>query len=156
MVPAPKIATLKAISSRRWRRMGPPGKNTIAKLRPAHTVIGATDCLHAGGFFCNNRCMSEQADDEVRLLARAFDRAWKRYYRPSRIGAISASVARPALAKHLIASAKQGVVSLDDLAQGGLQHLVSLTPEARQWGRLRVEGAGARFQQEWRVRQSTV
>jgi hypothetical protein len=100
--------------------------------------------------------MPEGPDEELKLLARAFDRAWKRYYRPSRIGAISASVARPALAKYLIALAKQGIVSLDDLAQGGLQHLVSLTPEARQWGRLRIEGAGARFQQEWRVRQSTM
>jgi hypothetical protein len=98
--------------------------------------------------------MSERADDELKLLARAFDRAWKRYYRPSRIGAISASVARPALAKHLIALAKKGVVSLDDLAQGGLQHLVSLTPETRQWGRLRIEGAGAKFHKEWRVRRS--
>jgi hypothetical protein len=99
--------------------------------------------------------MSERPDDELKLLARAFDRAWKRYYRPSRIGAISADVARPALAKHLIASAKQRVVSLDDLAHGGLQHLISLTPEAPQWGRLRIDGAGAKFQKEWRVRKST-
>jgi hypothetical protein len=99
--------------------------------------------------------MSEQADDELRLLAQAFDRAWKRYYRPSRFGAISASVARPALARHLIALAKEGAVSLDALADGGLTHLVSLTPEAQHWGRLRIEGAGAKFQREWRVRQST-
>jgi hypothetical protein len=111
--------------------------------------------VHAGGDFCNSRRMSEQADDELRLLARAFDRVWKRYYRPSRVGAISASIARPALARHLIALAKEGVVSLDDLADGGLQHLVSLTPEAQQWGRLRIEGAGAKFQREWRIRQST-
>ena len=72
--------------------------------------------------------MSETADDEFKLLlARAFDRAWKNYYRPSRIGAISASEARSALAKHLIALAKEGVVSVDALAQGGLLHLVSLT-----------------------------
>jgi hypothetical protein len=99
--------------------------------------------------------MSEQADDELRLLARAFDLAWKRYYRPSRIGAISESAARPALAKHLIALAKEGVVSLDALAEGGLQHLVSLTPEAQHWGHLKIEGAAARFQPEWRVRRST-
>jgi hypothetical protein len=101
--------------------------------------------------------MSERADDEFKLLlARAFDQAWKRYYRPSRIGAISASVARPALARHLIASAKEGVVSLDALAEGGLLHLVSLTPEAQHWGHLRIEGAGATFQREWRVRISTL
>jgi hypothetical protein len=96
--------------------------------------------------------MPERADDELKLLARAFDRAWNRYYRPSRIGAISESVARPALAKHLIALAKDGVVSIDALAQGGLLHLVSLTPEAQHWGHLRLEGAGAKFQQEWRAR----
>jgi hypothetical protein len=95
--------------------------------------------------------MSER-DEFKLLLAWAFDRAWKRYYRPSRIGAISASVARPALAKHLIALAKDGVVSVDALAQGGLLHLVSLTPEAQHWGHLRIEGAGARFLQELRVR----
>jgi hypothetical protein len=97
--------------------------------------------------------MSEPANDEFRLhLARAFDRAWKRYYRPSRAGAISATVARPALAKHLIASAKEGVVSVGALAEGGLLHLVSLTPEAQCWGQLRTEGVGAGLQREWRVR----
>jgi hypothetical protein len=97
--------------------------------------------------------MSEGTGDEFKLLlARAFDRAWKHYYRPSRIGAISASVARPALAKHLIALAKDGVVSVDALAQGGLLHLVSLTPEAQHWGHQRIEKAGAKFQQEWSVR----
>ena len=99
--------------------------------------------------------MSERADDELKLLALAFDRAWKRYYRSSRIGAISASIARPALARHLIALAKEGVVSLDALAEGGLRHLVSLTPEAQHWGHLRIEGARARFQREWRVKTST-
>ena len=96
--------------------------------------------------------MPEGADDELKLLARAFDRAWKRYYRPSRIGAISESVARPALAKHLIALAKEGVVSLDALAECGYLHLVSITPAAQHWGHLRIEGAGAKFQEEWRAR----
>jgi hypothetical protein len=96
--------------------------------------------------------MSERPDDELKLLARAFDRAWNRYYRPSRIGAISESVARPTLAKHLIALAREGVVSVDALAESGLLHLVSLTPEAQHWGQPRIEGAGAKFQQEWRVR----
>jgi hypothetical protein len=100
--------------------------------------------------------MSEGAHHEFKLLlARAFDRAWKRYYRPSRIGAISAGVARPSLAKHLIALAKEGVVSVDALGQGGLLHLVSLTPEAQHWGHLRIESAGAKFRQQWRVRLST-
>jgi hypothetical protein len=99
--------------------------------------------------------MPERADDELKLLlARAFDRAWKRYFRPSRSGAISESVARPALAKHLIALAKEGLVSLDALAEGGYLHLVSITPAAQHWGHLRIEGAGARFQREWRVRKS--
>jgi hypothetical protein len=96
--------------------------------------------------------MPEGPDEEHKLLARAFDRAWKRYYRPSRIGAISPDVARPALAKLLIALGKQGVVSLHNLADGGLQHLVSLTPETQQWGHLRIEAAGSTFQWEWHVR----
>jgi hypothetical protein len=108
--------------------------------------------VHAGGFFCNSRHMPERADDELKLLARAFDLAWKRYYRPSRIGAISPDIARQALARHLIALAKEGVVSLDVLAEAGLLRLVSLTQEAQYWGHLRIEGARASFQREWRVR----
>jgi hypothetical protein len=100
--------------------------------------------------------MSERVDDELKLvLARAFDRAWKRYYRPSRTGVIAASIARPSLAKHLIALAKEGSISSDALAEGGLLHLLSLTPEAQHWGHLRIEGVGARFQAPWRVRSST-
>ena len=113
----------------------------------------ASPPVHAGGYFCNSGHMSEGTGDEFKLLlARAFDRAWKRYYRPSRIGALSESAARAALAKHLVTSAKEGVVSIDVLAQGGLEHLISLTPRARHWGHLRIDGAGARFQREWRVR----
>jgi hypothetical protein len=101
--------------------------------------------------------MSGPADDELKLLlARAFDRAWNRYYRPSRVGAISASDARPALAKHLIALAREGVVSVSALAEGGLLHLISLTPEAQDWGHLRINGAGARFQRVRRVRVLTL
>jgi hypothetical protein len=109
--------------------------------------------VSVAAFFGNIRhTMPEGPDEELKLLAKAFDRAWKRYYRPSRIGAISPDIARPALAKHLIALGKQGVVSLHKLSDGGLHHLVSLTPEARQWGHLRIEGAGAKFQQQWHVR----
>jgi hypothetical protein len=98
--------------------------------------------------------MPELADDEFKLLlAQAFDRAWKRYYRPSRVGAISASVARPALAKHLVGLAKnEGILSVDALAEAGLLHLVSLTPEAHHWGHLKIKGAQARFQRVWRFR----
>jgi hypothetical protein len=58
--------------------------------------------------------------------------------------------------KTLIALAKEGVVSVGALAEGGLLHLVSLTPEAHHWGHLKIEGAGARFQREWRVRVLTL
>jgi hypothetical protein len=100
--------------------------------------------------------MSEQADDELRLLALAFDRAWKRYYRRRRIDAVSEDVARPALAKHLIARAKEGVISPDALAEGGFKHLVSLTPEAQYWGHLTVEGAAAKLLPVWRIRSTSV
>jgi hypothetical protein len=99
--------------------------------------------------------MSEQADDELRLLALAFDRAWKRYYRRRRIDAVSEDVARPALAKHLIARAKEGVISPDALAEGGFKHLVSLTPEAQYWGHLTVEGAAAKLLPVWRIRSTS-
>jgi hypothetical protein len=106
-------------------------------------------------FFCNSRHVSKSADEEFKLLlAYAFDRAWKRYYRPSRVSAISASVARASLAKHLIALAKkEGIsVSVGTLAEAGFLHLVSLTPEAQHLGHLRITGARARFPRVWRVR----
>jgi hypothetical protein len=100
--------------------------------------------------------MPESADEFKLLLARAFDIAWKRYYRPSRVGAISPDIARTALAKHLIELAKEGVVSTGDLAESGLIYLVSLTPDGQHWGHLRIKGAGARLQPVWRVRPSTI
>jgi hypothetical protein len=116
--------------------------------------MGPTRRVTRADFFGRNRHMSEPADEFKLLLARAFDRAWKRYYRPSRFGAISAGVARPALAKHLIALSKEGVVSIGALAERGLLHLVSLTPEAQHWGHLRITGT-ARFRPVWRVRVTT-
>ena len=62
------------------------------------------------------------------LLARAFDRAWDRYYRPGRV-TIAPEIARPALAAHLVAMAKDGTVEEGALAAGGLLHLISLTPD---------------------------
>jgi hypothetical protein len=96
--------------------------------------------------------MSEPVSrDELTLrLARAFDLAWNSYYRPGRRGAISESLARTSLAKQLIKLAKDGVSEEGDLAEGGLRHLVSLTPEP--WGQLRIERAGAKFVRPWRIR----
>ena len=74
--------------------------------------------------------MSQPAgqDDLKMVLARAFDRAWNRYYLPDRIGTISEEIARPSLAKHLVAMVKEGVNEEAALAAGGLLHLISLTP----------------------------
>lgn len=72
---------------------------------------------------------SMETDPEMtRLLARAFDRAWDRYYRPGRV-TIAPDVARPALANHLVEMAKQGTLEEGALAAAGLLHLISLTPE---------------------------
>ena len=70
-----------------------------------------------------------QPDPELtQLLARAFDRAWARYYRPGRT-TIAPEIARPALATHLVEMAKDGTLEEGALAAGGLLHLISLTPE---------------------------
>ena len=70
-----------------------------------------------------------QPDPELtRLLARAFDRAWDRYYCPGR-ATIAPEVARPALAAHLVEMAKDGTADEGALAAGGLLHLISLTPD---------------------------
>ncbi|MHB8269037.1 hypothetical protein [Bradyrhizobium sp.] len=70
-----------------------------------------------------------QPDSEMTLLlARAFDRAWARYYRPGRV-TIAPEVARPALASHLVEMAKAGTVDEGALAAAGLLQLISITPE---------------------------
>ena len=68
------------------------------------------------------------ADESKLLLARAFDRAWARYYRLGR-ATISPDIARPALANHLVKMTKDGVADESKLAAGGVLHLISLTPE---------------------------
>jgi hypothetical protein len=69
------------------------------------------------------------ADELKLLLARAFDRAWGRYYRPGGRDTISPDMARPALATHLVQMAKDGVTDEGDLAAGGVLHLFSITPD---------------------------
>jgi hypothetical protein len=49
------------------------------------------------------------------LLARAFDRAWARYYRPGRV-TLPPEVARPALANHLVQMARNEIDDEDSLA----------------------------------------
>jgi hypothetical protein len=96
--------------------------------------------------------MPEPADrDELTLLlARAFDRAWKRYYQPRRSNAISEEVAYDSLARKLVALFKEGLKEEDGLAERGLQHLISLTPAP--WAHFRIESAGAKFAKVWRGR----
>ena len=73
--------------------------------------------------------MSEALDPDLKLvLARAFDRAWARYYQPGRV-TISQDVARPALASYLVQMAKDGVTEEGPLAAAGVLHLISLTDE---------------------------
>jgi hypothetical protein len=68
-------------------------------------------------------------DDLPAVLARAFVLAWQSYYRPGRRDMISEETARPALAKHLVAMAKQGVIKEVRLAVAGVQYLNSLKSE---------------------------
>jgi hypothetical protein len=66
--------------------------------------------------------------EKTQLLARAFDRAWDRYYRPGRL-TVAPEVARPVLAAHLVEMAKDGTVEEGVLAAAGLLHLISMTPD---------------------------
>jgi len=70
--------------------------------------------------------MPPRTESHRALLARAFDRAWARYYRPGRTG-ITPDVARTALAKHLVQMAKDGVADEGELAAGGVLYLFSIT-----------------------------
>jgi hypothetical protein len=120
--------------------------------------------------------MSRPDDDDLpAILARAFVQAWQGYYLPGRRDAISEEIARPALAKHLVARTKEGVVEEAALAEAGLRHLNGLTAEPDEAGvllpgtsdgldgpseltevqsrslHLRFDGLHARFLQPWRV-----
>lgn len=80
-------------------------------------------------------------DDLAALLARAFVRAWERYYASGRSETIAEEIARPALAQHLVAMAKQGVEHEMTLTEAGLEFLISLTRQPRASGALRSEKA---------------
>lgn len=73
--------------------------------------------------------LATDQDDLAAVLARAFVRAWERYYRPDRSETVAENVARLALAKHLVALAKGGVDHELTLADAGLAYLISLTPQ---------------------------
>jgi hypothetical protein len=77
--------------------------------------------------------MDIQLDDpeSLQLLARAFDPVCERYYRPAHNLTIVAETARPVLASHLVELAKNGMKEEGALAAGGLLHLISLPPQAR-------------------------
>lgn len=64
--------------------------------------------------------------DIKRALARAFDRAWDRYYRSARL-TLSQDVARTELARKLVKLSKDGVLDEESLAKAGLSHLRQLT-----------------------------
>ena len=71
--------------------------------------------------------MSRSTDDDLpAILARAFVQAWQSYYVPGRHDVISEEAARPALAKYLVAIAKEGINEEAILAAAGLRHLNSL------------------------------
>lgn len=109
--------------------------------------------LCIGALSCYLTAMSNIADrDELAVvLARAFDRAWRGYYAPCWSGAISADIARHSLASYLVGLARNGLKDEDALAEGGLLHLISLTPDPPPWARVRIDSAGARFLLLWRV-----
>jgi hypothetical protein len=95
---------------------------------------------------------SARQDDLPKILARSFIRAWERYYMFAQREKISEEVARPSLAKHLVAMAHEGVKEEDALAAGGLLHLISITPGRPLWEEFRIEVAPARFLSQWNVR----
>jgi hypothetical protein len=91
-------------------------------------------------------------DDLPKILARTFIRAWERYYHSVQSSKISEDVARPSLARHLVAMANEGVREEDALAEGGFLHLLSLTPNEPSWDEFRTDVVHARFLRQWNVR----
>lgn len=92
--------------------------------------------------------MSEADRDLPIILARAFDRAWEAYYALGPAPTIPEHVARPALARRLVTMAKKGIEDEDALVAGGLQHLVSLSPNLQ----FSTNDVRATMVQQWRLR----
>ena len=69
---------------------------------------------------------NDTSDQDIRLsLARAFDRAWGRYYRSGRL-TVSQDIARTELARRLVQLSKEGIRDEGSLVQAGLSHLRQL------------------------------
>ena len=66
-----------------------------------------------------------QLDAEAR--AHTFDLAWETCYAPGHDKLLPEDIARTAFAKHLVATAREGVVDEAVLALSGFVHLTSLT-----------------------------
>ena len=69
---------------------------------------------------------ADRPDELTLVLARAFDRAWARYYGKGQ-GILSPDFARSALAKRLVQMAKDGVTDEESLTAGGLWYLDSVS-----------------------------
>src|SRR5437879_1444099 len=95
---------------------------------------------------------SAPQDDLPKILARSFIRAWERYCVSVQDNRVSEEVARPSLARHLVAMANKGIKDEDALAAEGLLHLISLTPDEPPWEEFRIEVAQAKFLHQWNVR----
>ena len=135
-------------------------------LCPSSRRVMAFNCLLAMPL------PADQDNDLAALLARAFVRAWERYFVSGRSETIAEEIARPALARHLVAMAKQGVKREITLAEAGLEYLISLTPRSQaaapeqgdiigpqsaiatfafQAFHFRIERPGAKFLLQWRI-----
>jgi hypothetical protein len=69
--------------------------------------------------------MPDDDQDIRKSLARAFDRAWGRYYRSGRL-TVGQDIARTELARRLVQLSKEGVRDEGRLAEAGLSHLRQL------------------------------
>jgi hypothetical protein len=68
-------------------------------------------------------------DQDIRMsMARAFDRAWDRYYRSNR-ATMNEDVARTELARKIVQLSREGVRDEWRLSAGALVHLHALTPK---------------------------
>ena len=110
-------------------------------------------------------------DDLPKIVGRALGSAWE-LYKAVGSGTLSEEVARPSLASHLVALAKEGVTEDGPLVAAGLRHLVSLATSSpfsktslpkeedgktfagatRQVLLFRIVNAHARFLLQWHIR----
>jgi hypothetical protein len=98
--------------------------DSLSTTTTSHAVV-REKAPHGDGLPNDTKMTANDDQDIRRSLARAFDRAWGRYYRSGRL-TVGQDLARTELARRLVQLSKEGIRDEGRLAEAGLSHLRQL------------------------------